>query len=115
MCTRSGDTRAGDWLKPLDDRASRLATTAERALLRAIEGGCQVPLGALGSLKEAGTLQMHTAVCALDGSRLLSAAGEAPATLSGAAELGQRLAADLLARGAARLIASERAARAETS
>jgi len=43
------DTEAARWMKPLDDQAARLATTAERALLRRIEGGCQRPLGALGA------------------------------------------------------------------
>jgi len=34
-------------LLPLDDREARLAASAERSLLRRLEGGCQVPLGAL--------------------------------------------------------------------
>jgi len=34
VCMRTGDSDAGQWLKKLDNRASRLATTAERALLR---------------------------------------------------------------------------------
>src|SRR5262249_12425899 len=44
VCTRTGDVAAGRWLEKLDDRTSRLVTTAERALLRRLEGGCQVPL-----------------------------------------------------------------------
>src|SRR6185295_2302568 len=47
-CSRADDVEAARWMKPLDDQPARLATTAERALLRRIEGGCQVPLGALG-------------------------------------------------------------------
>ncbi len=112
VCTRSGDMQALRWLEPLDARDARLATTAERALLRAIEGGCQVPVGALGSVL-ADRLQLHAAVCALDGSQLLSATGEAAAELTAAVELGQRLAQELLAQGAARLIAQERAAHVE--
>jgi hydroxymethylbilane synthase len=112
VCTRSGDTHALRWLEPLDACGARLATSAERALLRAIEGGCQVPVGALGSVSGE-QLQLHAAVCALDGSQLLRASGTAAAELTAAVELGQRLAQELLAQGAARLIAQERAARVE--
>ena len=45
------DAEAARWMKPLDNQTARLETTAERALLRRIEGGCQVPLGAIGRLK----------------------------------------------------------------
>jgi hydroxymethylbilane synthase len=108
VCIRSGDAEAARWLQMLDDRASRLATSAERALLRRIEGGCQVPLGALGTVIDGDTLQLHAAVCALDGSRLLRARDEIAATLANAVTLGQRLADDLLSQGAASLIADER-------
>jgi hydroxymethylbilane synthase len=108
VCIRTGDAEASRWMLGLDDRASRFATTAERALLRRIEGGCQVPLGALGTLNGDDTLHMHAAVCALDGSTMLRTHGEMPATLANAVSLGKRLADDLLSQGAARLIADER-------
>ena len=108
VCTRADDAHAAGWLQPLDDPRTRLATTAERSLLQRIEGGCQVPLGALATA--AGPrVHLHAAVCALDGSRLLSARGDAQASEAAAAELGQRLAAELIAQGAAGLIAAERA------
>lgn len=110
VCMRTGDAEAARWLQPLDDRASRLATTAERALLRRLEGGCQVPLGALGLL-EGDTLRLHAAVCALDGSRMLESRSQIEATPANAVTLGQRLADDLLSQGAAQLIANERTAR----
>ncbi|MFZ1869186.1 MAG: hypothetical protein WAU49_11925, partial [Steroidobacteraceae bacterium] len=54
---------------------------------------------------------LHAAVCALDGSRLLQASGSAQATRpAAAAALGVRLAVELIANGAADLIAAERAA-----
>jgi hydroxymethylbilane synthase len=112
VCMRTGDAEAGRWLQQLDDRASRLAITAERALLRRLEGGCQVPLGAI-ALMEGDTLKLHAAVCALDGSRMLRANAQtpAPATAADAVTLGQRVAEDLLSQGAAELIANERTAR----
>lgn len=111
VCIRAGDAEAARWLQKLDNRASRLATTAERALLRRIEGGCQVPLGALGTLTDDDTLRLHALVCALDGSRSLRAEAELPASPANAVALGQRLADELLAQGAAKLIASERGLR----
>ena len=111
VCMRTGDAEAGHWLQKLDDRASRLETTAERALLRRLEGGCQVPLGAIATLASDDTLRLHAAVCALDGSKLLQAEAQMPATPANAVSLGQRLAEDLLSQGAAQLIANERTAR----
>ena len=109
VCTRSGDSHSSNWLTPLDDLPTRLATTAERALLERIEGGCQVPLGALATVAGA-VIRLQAAVCALDGSRLLGASGDAEPTVTGATALGRRLAGELIAKGAASLIAAERAA-----
>jgi hydroxymethylbilane synthase len=110
VCARSNDAETLGWLRALDDPSARFASTAERALLRRLEGGCQVPLGALGTVSGA-SLRLHAAVCALDGSRMLSARGEAPATLEEATRLGQKLADELLAEGAGQLIAHERDSR----
>ncbi len=112
LCTREDDRYSRDWLEPLEDRPTRLATTAERALLERIEGGCQVPLGALATTQGA-AIRLHAAVCALDGSQLLAASGETAATAAGAAALGRRLAAELIAQGAAGLIAAQRAVQGE--
>lgn len=107
VCTRADDRHARGWLQPLEDTATRLATTAERALLQRVEGGCQVPLGALATT-DGSRIHLYAAVCALDGSRLLDASGDAEATEAGAAALGSRLATELIAQGAASLIAAER-------
>ena len=110
VCTRADDRHAASWLQPLEDTATRLATTAERALLEGVEGGCQVPLGALATA--AGSrIHLYAAVCALDGSQLLDVSGDAEATEAGAAALGSRLATELIAKGAAGLIAEEREVR----
>jgi hydroxymethylbilane synthase len=111
VCVRADDAATLRWVAPLDDCEARLATTAERALLRRLEGGCQVPLGALATVRD-GTVTLQASVCALDGSRHLSARGAAPAAPAEAAALGTRVAEELLTRGAGELIARERAARA---
>jgi len=112
VCARFDDADTRRWLQALDNSGARLAATAERALLRRLEGGCQVPLGALGSLSGS-TLNLHAAVCALNGSKMLQAEGACPASVENAAALGQRLAEELLNKGAADLIAQERGARRE--
>jgi len=111
VCARSGDIETQRLLLALDDREARLAATAERALLRRLEGGCQVPLGALATV-QGGDLTLMACICALDGARQLSARGRAPAGDAAAQALGVRIAEELLARGAADLMAKEREARA---
>jgi hydroxymethylbilane synthase len=114
VCARADDAATLGLLRALDDRGARLAVSAERALLRRLEGGCQVPLGALAELR-GDTLTLQAAVCALDGSRELRARGTATATRAAAltsaeAEaLGERIADELLGAGAAALIAEDRA------
>ena len=108
VACRADDAETLRWLRPLDDATARVAATAERALLRRLEGGCQVPLGALGTSK-ADRLHLYAAVCSLDGSQWLTARGDAPSDPAEAAKLGQRLADELLAKGAGSLIAHERA------
>jgi len=110
VCMRTGDSEAGRWLKKLDNRASRLATTAERALLRRLEGGCQVPLGAIASL-DGETLRLQAVVCSLDGKKNIQAKSQLAASLENATALGQKVADDLLSQGAASLMANERTAR----
>ncbi|GAC1451513.1 MAG: hydroxymethylbilane synthase [Steroidobacteraceae bacterium] len=115
VCARVDDAETLRWLGALDDPAARLAASAERALLKRIEGGCQVPLGALATIADQ-RLNLHACVCALDGSRVLTARGIGavagdgllPAAISAAKQLGERVAVDLLGQGAAALMAQER-------
>jgi hydroxymethylbilane synthase len=106
-CSRAGDLEAARWMKALDNASARIETTAERALLRRIEGGCQVPLGALARI-EGDRLRLFSQVCALDGSKRVSAEGTCALNLAAAAALGQQIAEELLSQGAASIIAIER-------
>ncbi len=105
VCARAGDEAALQWLRSLDHGATRVAVTAERALLRRIEGGCQVPLGALAT-PTGQKLQLYASVCALDGSLSMECQDQAP--LGDAMALGVRVAEQLLARGAGAIIAQQR-------
>ena len=97
-----GDDRAlSELLRSIDHAASRAAVTAERALLAALGGGCQVPIGAYARTQAgAGTLALTGMVANLDGSRLMRrTVTGACAAGRGAEDLGRRLAELLLADG----------------
>ena len=102
ICTRDGDAETQAWIAPLNHRLTRIAADAERALLRRLEGGCQVPVGALATI-EGGTVTLYSAACNLDGADFVAA--EASAPVAEAAALGTKLAEDLLANGATRVLA----------
>jgi hydroxymethylbilane synthase len=109
---READAECMRWLAALNHTPTRLATSAERGLLKRLEGGCQVPLGALGTLQHE-QLTLIASVCALDGSEAITAEEHArlPAPEETQARaLGERLADRLLERGAGRLIERLRAA-----
>ena len=83
------------------------AALAERAFLRRLEGGCQVPIGA-SAVVEAGTLRLEGVVASLDGSVLLREGMHGPV---GAPEhLGTSLAEAMIANGANRVLDAVRAA-----
>ncbi len=89
------------------------------ALLRMLEGGCQVPLGALATVHEE-QLSLRYRICALDGSGGMNGGssvggherGSHQLTVEEAIGLGERVARDLLARGAGDLVARARGAHA---
>jgi hydroxymethylbilane synthase len=95
-------------IAPVDSPGARAELDAERALVVALGGGCQTPVGALASLLDAETLKLVAAVVALDGSRAVR--GHARGPRRDAAALGARVAAELLAEGAGDILAeAERA------
>ncbi len=101
ICTRAGDGATLRWVAPLNHAATRIAADAERGLLRRLEGGCQVPVGALATVSET-TVQLFTAACNIDGSDFVTAEGAALHTE--AAALGARVAEDLLSKGGSRVL-----------
>jgi hydroxymethylbilane synthase len=94
---RLKDTEVGDLLAPLDDAETRTAIVAERALLGALHGGCQVPLGAWGRI-ERGELVLEACVCSVDGVQYVKQRATAPPDQ--AAQLGEHLARLLIEAGA---------------
>jgi hydroxymethylbilane synthase len=100
---RAGDDLAAA-LSALDDPATRAAVTAERAVLATLEGGCAAPIGALADLAEGDDgeeLWVRAVALSLDGARSIRMS--ATGSPQDAADLGARLARDMLAEGAADL------------
>ncbi|MFE2443399.1 hydroxymethylbilane synthase [Streptomyces sp. NPDC021218] len=97
-------------LAEIDDPYTRVAVTAERSLLAALEAGCSAPVGALADLLADGQvvteMRLRGVVGSLDGTTLvqLSTTGPVPASPSEAGDLGRELAAEMLAKGAAGLM-----------
>jgi hydroxymethylbilane synthase len=98
---RDGDKSTVPWVEPLDHAATRSATMAERALLRRLEGGCQVPVGALATLA-GDQLRLSAVVCSLNGARSVERFREGSS--SSADEVGLALAENLLQAGAAEIL-----------
>jgi hydroxymethylbilane synthase len=106
---RSDDNGARGALAPLDDANAAIALTAERALVTALGGGCQTPIGALcRTVKENDTeIELLAAVASLDGLRLVRSQRRGSRTAPH--ELGQRVADELLEQGAGDILAEARA------
>jgi len=98
---RDGDARVSEWVEPLNHTDTRLATEAERAFLRTLEGGCSIPVGAFGEI-EANRLRLRGVVCSLDGVRGVD--GEIFGDPHEAPELGVSLAKELLGRGGGEIL-----------
>ncbi len=94
---RLKDTEAADLVGGLDDAESRTAIIAERSLLSALHGGCQVPLGAWARI-DRGELVMEACVCSIDGVQYIKQ--RATAAPAQAAELGGHMATLLMEAGA---------------
>ncbi|GAW30423.1 hydroxymethylbilane synthase [Carboxydocella sp. JDF658] len=102
---RKNDEEIKELLRPLNDRAAAKAILAERAFLRKLEGGCQIPIGAYGVL-QGEELILQGVVASLDGRKLIRK--QINGNPEAAEELGERLAELMLAEGADRILAEVR-------
>jgi hydroxymethylbilane synthase len=96
--------------RPLDHAPTHCAVRAERALLRALGGGCQLPIAALASYR-GDALRLSGVVADPAGRKVLRA------TLTGAADdpdaLGNRVAGELIEQGAQALLSADYADHAD--
>jgi hydroxymethylbilane synthase len=98
---RTDDAEVRGLLGPLEDAVTRVAVTAERALLAKLEGGCTVPLAGHATV-EGGLVHLRGFVGRPDGSKVV--AGEVRGPARDAHSLGERLADELLSRGAEEIL-----------
>ena len=95
---REKDPRVGPLVGLIDDREGHEGLDAERAVVKALGGGCQTPIGALATVDAENMLELIAAVIAVDGSRAVRSHARAP--LEDARGLGARVGARLLDEGA---------------
>jgi hydroxymethylbilane synthase len=104
---RASDDATLQVLAALDHADTRVAVTAERAMLAALEGGCTAPVGGLAEIAEGDDgpeVFLRGSVTALDGSDAVRLSATGPTT--DAAGVGRRLAAELIADGADTMMGS---------
>ena len=99
---RRRDTRVQRFVTPIDDRDAAASLLAERAVVRRLGGGCQMPIGAYAGQAD-GRLDLSAVVISLDGARAVRAEASGPADAAEA--LGGTVAERLLAEGAGEILA----------
>jgi hydroxymethylbilane synthase len=100
---RAGNDPVVELLAALDDPTARAETTAERAFLRALGGGCAAPVAARAAATAPGAVRMDGLVASLDGREVVRVQGEGEP-----AALGERLAREALDAGAEAILAAIR-------
>lgn len=103
---REDDAEVRSVVTSLNHQATMDATNCERAFLAALDGGCQVPIGALLIESDGGRRTLHGLVAGLDGTPMLRASAVVGADLLGSA---RALAGELRDAGAAAILADARA------
>lgn len=96
---RAGDSATRQHLAFLDDPGARASTTCERALLKKLGGGCQVPIGAFAEARD-GRVFLSAIVARPDGSTVLRETGEG----DDPAAVGEVVGETLLRRGGAAIL-----------
>jgi hydroxymethylbilane synthase len=100
---RTDDPETLRLIAPLDDPTAHTCVRAERALNTRLHGGCQVPIAGYAQIHD-NTLRLRAMVGSPDGSRVVRVAIEG--NPEEAEALGQRLAEDLLSRGAGEILSA---------
>ncbi len=115
VTARAGDAASAAAAASVHHPATAVAVAAERAFLRTLEGGCQVPVAALAERRAGGQLRLHGRVISLGGERAVEGSEvRTCATVAEADALGVALGERLLGQGAAAILAGVRAETAPT-
>lgn len=102
---RENDSEVYKVVQTLNDQDSETAILAERALMRKLEGGCQIPIGAIGQV-DGEKLRLQGVVASLDGKTVLKS--EVTGSVTDAEKLGIDLAEILLDMGADKILTALR-------
>jgi hydroxymethylbilane synthase len=97
IVTRKDNDEVMELLRVVDDPQTRAEVMAERSLVLQLEGGCRVPIGAVGRA-DGDKLSLQGCIFSLTTQKKISASAEG--TVSGAQELGRQVAQSLLQQGA---------------
>ena len=100
--TRSSDKATIEIVKSIHHENTYVAVLAERALLKTLEGGCQVPIGAFAEVKPTG-LYLDALVGSLDGD--ITFRKKVRGSKNNPERIGKSLAKDLLKAGAKTILA----------
>jgi hydroxymethylbilane synthase len=103
---RSDDAAAINAVARVNNEDAARALDAERALVIALGGGCQMPIGAIAVPVGAHELEMHAVVASLDGARVIRY--KKVGNRADAADLGRHVAHELLKQGAADILKEAR-------
>lgn len=98
---RENDSEMHQLLAPLHHNSTGAAVTAERSFLKELEGGCQVPIGALAQVDNS-TIKLAGTVSDINGK--LNFKGSISGNLSEAEQLGKKLAQQLIKQGAKQIL-----------
>jgi hydroxymethylbilane synthase len=99
---RAGDRTTHEAVARVNDADASDALAAERALVTALGGGCQMPIGAIARPVAQNDLELQAIVASLDGARIIRYKRVGPRT--DAASLGREVAEQLLRQGAADIL-----------
>jgi hydroxymethylbilane synthase len=105
---REDDEEMREMVRGLDHEETSRSVRAERAFLAALEGGCQIPIGALATRDASGKLVLHGFVSDLRGRDVVR--GSTAVDPSAPESAGRALASDLRTRGATSLLMDLRSA-----
>jgi hydroxymethylbilane synthase len=99
--TRADGGAAEEIARRLEHRDSRIAVTAERAVLRALGGGCQVPIGAYATV-DGDVVELRAIIVSPDGTEIIGK--HARGASRDAATIGRALGEELLSEGGRQIL-----------
>jgi hydroxymethylbilane synthase len=97
IVAKEGNTKVIEVLRSIEEKATRAEITAERSLVLKLEGGCRVPIGAVGQAN-GNNLSLFGCIFSLTEQKKISTS--AKGTIAQAEELGRKVGEDLIKQGA---------------